>query len=103
MMRALAGLLLAACVVSAPALAQSAVTKQRVTFRSGRLTLVGFLFRPAGSGPFPAVIWNHGSEQSPSVGPQFDSVAGIFVPRGYVVFAPVRRGHGLSEGVYIGD
>src|SRR5262245_23601274 len=78
-----------------------AVGKQRVTFKSGELTLVGYLFRPAGAGPFPAVVWNHGSEQNPGGGPQFDSVASIFVPAGYVVFAPMRRGHSDSEGEYI--
>jgi carboxymethylenebutenolidase len=77
--------------------------KQRVTFQSGRLTLVGFLFKPSGPGPFPAVIWNHGSERNPGTGPQFDAVAEIFGPAGYVVFAPMRRGHGLSEGPYISD
>ena len=77
------------------------ISKQRVTFRSGELTLVGFLFRPAGVGPFPALVWNHGSEPNPGGGPQFDSVAAIFVPAGYVVFAPERRGHGESEGAYI--
>jgi dipeptidyl aminopeptidase/acylaminoacyl peptidase len=78
-------------------------SKQRVTFKSGSLTLVGFLFRPEGPGPFPAVLWNHGSEPNPGGGPQFDSVAAIFVPAGYTVFAPVRRGHGESEGTYIQD
>src|SRR5262249_61852379 len=34
---------------------------------------------------------------------QFDAVAAIFVPAGYVVFAPMRRGHGDSEGPYIMD
>jgi dienelactone hydrolase len=80
-----------------------AISKERVTFRSGDLTLVGFLFKPAGAGPFPAVVWNHGSEKNPGGGPQFDSVAAIFVPAGYVVFAPMRRGHGSSEGPYITD
>lgn len=54
-------------------------------------------------GPFPALIWNHGSEKAPGVGPQFDSVASIFVLVGFVVFAPIRRGHGYSKGRYIGD
>jgi poly(3-hydroxybutyrate) depolymerase len=71
--------------------------KQRVTFPHGSLTLVGFLFRPAGAGPFPAIIWNHGSEKNPGTGPEFDAVAAAFVPAGFVVFAPMRRGHGLSE------
>lgn len=79
------------------------ITKTRVTFKSGNLTLVGYLFKPDGDGPFPGIIWNHGSEQNPDKGQQFDAVANIFVPAGYVVFAPMRRGHGESEGPYIVD
>lgn len=74
--------------------------KERVTFRHGSLTLIGFLCRPDGPGPFPAIIWNHGREKNPGAG---DAVAREFVPAGFVVFAPVRRGHGLSQGEYIGD
>ena len=83
--------------------ATPAISKQRVTFQSDGLTLEGFLFKPAGPGPFPGIIWNHGSEQNPDSGPQFDSVAAIFVPAGYAVFAPVRRGQGKSQGPYISD
>src|SRR5206468_1706365 len=79
------------------------VSKERVTFHSDHLTLVGFLFKPDGPGPFPALIWNHGSEKSPGTMRQFDAVAAIFVPAGYVVFAPMRRGHGDSEGPYVMD
>jgi dienelactone hydrolase len=79
----------------------SAFGKQRVSFRSGELTLAGFLFRPEGSGPFRALLWNHGSEKDPDGRGQFDAVAAVFVPAGYVVFAPLRRGHGDSEGRYI--
>src|SRR5436190_12567022 len=78
-----------------------ALSKERVAFKSHGLTLTGFLFRPEGRGPFPAVVWNHGSEKNPGGGPQFDSVASIFVPAGYVVFTPMRRGHSDSEGEYI--
>jgi dienelactone hydrolase len=81
----------------------AAIWKQRVSFKSGNLTLVGFVFKPAGPGPFPTVVWNHGSEKNPGTMVQFDSVAGIFVPAGYVVFAPMRRGHGFSEGKYVVD
>ncbi|MES2180195.1 MAG: prolyl oligopeptidase family serine peptidase [Gemmatimonadota bacterium] len=88
---------------AATAAASSAIWKQLVTFKSGDLTLSGYLFRPAGAGPFKALIWNHGSEKNPGGGPQFDSVAAIFVPAGYVVFAPVRRGHGTSQGAYVVD
>ncbi len=77
--------------------------KEKVTFKSGDLTLEGFLFKPAGDGPFPALIWNHGSEQYPDQGPEFPGIASVFVPAGYVVFAPVRRGQGESQGEYISD
>ena len=79
------------------------MNKTRVEFKSGSLTLVGYLYKPAGQGPFPGIIWNHGSEKNPGTGPEFDSVASIFVPAGYVVFAPIRRGQGDSQGDYIGD
>ena len=77
--------------------------KQRVTYSNGALTLVGYVYKPDGPGPFPTLVWNHGSEQYPGGGPQFDSVAAIFVPAGYAVVAPVRRGHGDSRGEYIQD
>ncbi|HUI87146.1 MAG TPA: prolyl oligopeptidase family serine peptidase [Anaerolineales bacterium] len=75
-----------------------AVTKTRVTFTSDNLTLEGFLYKPSGDGPFPAIVWNHGNEQDPDSSPEFDAVANIFVPAGYIVFAPVRRGQGQSQG-----
>jgi carboxymethylenebutenolidase len=77
--------------------------KQWVKFKSGQLTLVGVVYKPDGPGPFPVVIWNHGSEKTPGRSRQFDAVADIFVPAGYVVFAPSRRGHDSSEGAYISD
>ncbi len=74
------------------------ISKQRVSFMNRDLALAGFLFTPAGSGPFPAIVWNHGSEKNPGTGAEFDTVAKFFVPAGYVVFAPIRRGQGLSQG-----
>ena len=75
---------------------------ERVTFSSGDLELEGYVFRPPGPGPFPAVVWNHGSEKDPTSG-QFDAIAKVFVPAGFVVFAPVRRGQGASPGEYVVD
>src|SRR5437016_1345120 len=57
---------------------------------------------PGDSGT-PPLCWDHGSEQDPASAPQFDSVAAAFVPAGCVVVAPVRRGHGASQGEYIQD
>jgi dienelactone hydrolase len=96
-------LLAIAGAAAQPAPSAAAITKEPVTFKSGGLSLRGYLFKPEGVGPFPAVIWNHGSEPAPGRGPQFDSAAAVFVRAGYVLFAPVRRGHDGSEGVYIVD
>lgn len=85
------------------AAAARAAPATKVTFESGGLTLVGYLYHPDGTGPWPALIWNHGSEKDPAAGRQFETVAAAFVPAGYLVFAPVRRGHGESEGDYIVD
>jgi carboxymethylenebutenolidase len=88
--------------VSAAAFAQS-VAPQIVEFPSGKLRLKAFLWKPAGPGPFPAVLFNHGSggtdanhtagltmtEAAERLGP-------LFVKHGYAFLYPCRRGHGLS-------
>lgn len=87
--------------ISAPAGAQ-VPAEQLVSFGNGAITLNGWLWKPNGSGPFPAVVWNHGSEQLPGSLPE---VAPTFVNAGYVFFVPHRRGHGRSAaaGPYILD
>ena len=98
----IATLVLCVSLAAAPP-ALGASPGKKVTFKSGSNSLVGFLYQPEGAGPWPALIWNHGSEKDPGAGPQFATVAAAFVPAGYVVFAPERRGHGGSQGVYIVD
>jgi dienelactone hydrolase len=71
-----------------------------VSFPSGDLTLQGFLYKPAGRGPFPAMIWNHGSEKEPGAQPE---LAYFYTQKGFVFFLPHRHGHGRSPGEYIGD
>jgi carboxymethylenebutenolidase len=101
--------LIAVCAVTVgseaqePGEAVATPPRQAVTINAGDHELRGILFRPQGDGPFPALIWNHGSEKAPGATPEFESIASIFVPAGYVVFAPVRRGHGFSKGQYIVD
>jgi len=74
----------------------------KVSFQSGSLTLGGYLWKPPGAGPFPTVVYNHGSEQQPGSKP---AVGQFFASRGYVLFVPHRRGHGLSQaaGTWIQD
>jgi carboxymethylenebutenolidase len=71
-----------------------------ITFTSGDLTLRGFIWKPEGPSPFPAILWNHGSEKLPSSG---CSVATYFYSRGYVFPVPHHRGHGQSPGDDIVD
>ena len=75
---------------------------QEVTFLSGSLTLHGFLFKPAADGPFPAILWNHGSEHLPG---RLQPLADFFTGKGYVFFVPHRRGQGRSSdaGPYVMD
>ena len=71
-----------------------------VTVRSGQLMLRGLLWRPAGAGPFPGILFNHGSgstadpvsmEEPSTIGP-------LFARHGYVFLFLFRQGIGLSRG-----
>ncbi len=85
---------------SAPA---AALNGERITFESGELTLGGMLWKPAGDGPFRAVLWNHGSEKAPGLDGSNPLLGPVFVEQGYVFFMPFRRGQGTSEGTWIVD
>jgi carboxymethylenebutenolidase len=74
---------------------QPAEAPETVVVRSGALTLRGLLWRPSGRGPFPAVLFSHGS--GPAAYPQKPATLGpAFVRRGYVFLYLFRRGAGLS-------
>ncbi len=83
-----------------PATALGAIEPQLVSFSRGDLTLQGWLFKPEGNGPFPAVVYNHGSEKMPS---SFPTLGKFWTDKGYVFFVPHRQGHGRSPGEYIVD
>jgi carboxymethylenebutenolidase len=76
-----------------------------VTFSSGGITLHGSLYKPEGRGPFPAVVYNHGSAAGMVSKQAFDALGPVFASHGWVFFGPYRRGQGLSAsaGPYIGD
>jgi carboxymethylenebutenolidase len=76
---------------------------QTVEFPSGTLQLKAYLWKPAGPGPFPAVLFNHGSggnEADVTAGMQItesaDILAPFFIMHGYAFLYPFRRGHGPS-------
>ncbi|HKP30527.1 MAG TPA: prolyl oligopeptidase family serine peptidase, partial [Gemmatimonadales bacterium] len=81
------------------------VKAETVSFQHRDLALGGVLYRPEGPGPFPAVLYNHGSAPGNLNDQAFEQLGPLFVQRGWVFFAPYRRGQGLSSsaGPYIGD
>jgi dipeptidyl aminopeptidase/acylaminoacyl peptidase len=98
-------LLFAAVALSLQLQAEEPGKTEVVSFPSGALTLRGVVYRPAGTGPFPAILWNHGSASGMLSQQAFDSMGPVFASHGWVYFAPWRRGQGLSAsaGPYIGD
>lgn len=95
--RCLCGLLL---FTLAPGISRAQSKPEEVVFPSGGLELHGFLWKPEGTGPFPAIVWNHGSEKLPGSQP---ALAKFYTEHSYVFFVPHRRGQGRSPGDYIQD
>jgi carboxymethylenebutenolidase len=75
--------------------------------RSGALTLRAQLWRPSGSGPFPALLFNHGSYSTDDPLPpsEPETLGPVFARHGYVFLWLHRQGTGLSstQGVSDGD
>jgi len=74
-----------------------------VEFPSGTLRLHGVLWKPAGHGPFPAVLFNHGSGGATAgetarmpIQEAAARLAPLFTRKGYAFFYPFRRGQGPS-------
>ncbi len=67
--------------------------------------LRGVLYVPEGEGPFPVLLYAHGSAPGSLSNEAFEAVAPRFTARGWAVFAPYRRGQGLSReaGPYVRD
>ncbi|HKW62432.1 MAG TPA: dienelactone hydrolase family protein [Candidatus Acidoferrum sp.] len=95
----------AACsllLTSSAALAQTNTkqpTYETAFYASGKLKIEAYVFKPDGAGPFPVVIYSHGSragherEERP-----FAYVGEMLTQDGYVVVVPERRGYGKSDG-----
>jgi len=77
---------------------------ETVFYPSGKLKIEAYVYKPEGSGPFPVVIYNHGSrmerdrEETP-----FVYVGHMLTVSGYVVLVPERRGYGKSDGKTFGE
>lgn len=92
--------LLVFIVLPAASRAVAQANPEEVVFPSGGRQLHGFLWKPEGSGPFRAIVWNHGSEKLPGSQP---ALANFYTAHSYVFFVPHRRGQGRSPGDYIQD
>jgi len=103
MMRDRATFLLAAflCIAAATAHGQSETesTYSEVFYPSGNLRIQAYLYKPDGDGPFPLVIYNHGSRDGRErASVPFQYVGKMLTRAGYVVLVPERRGYGKSDG-----
>src|SRR5271169_4022511 len=72
---------------------------QEMFYQSGKLRLQAYLYKPQGAGPFPVVIYNHGSRRGRERNPTpFVFIGKMLTVAGYVVLVPERRGYGQSDG-----
>jgi dienelactone hydrolase len=73
---------------------------EELTYLSGGLKIKAYLYRPRGQGPFPAIIYSHGSRTRPELQEpgRYEWLAYRLARQGYVVLVAERRGYGGSEG-----
>lgn len=95
--------MLSCCPGDVAGQAGTSTSYETVVVHSGALELKGLLWNPAGRGPFPAVLFNHGS--GPTNPARAHVLGPVFAKRGYALLFPFRRGDGLSsdQGPFIRD
>src|SRR5207244_9130228 len=103
LMRGGAQFLLAGFFCIAPAVADAQLetesTYSDVFYLSGNLHIQAYLYKPEGDGPFPVVIYNHGSRDGRErASVPFQYVGKMLTRAGYVALVPERRGYGKSDG-----
>lgn len=83
--------------------ASQPIAPQIVEIPSGSLRLKAYWWEPAGPGPFPAVLFNHGSgaadaqhTAAQTMAEAAANVAPVFLKHGYAFLYLCRRGQGLS-------
>jgi len=88
------------------------IAPETVIIPSGKLRLKALLWRPAGSGPFPAVLFCHGSGGADAghtaelpITEATEKLAPWFLKHGYAFLYLFRRGQGLSadQGAFMQD
>ncbi len=73
---------------------------------AARVPMITSLLLPAGRGPYPLAVINHGTTESDELReayaePNFEVAASWFLEHGYAVALPQRPGHGETGGPYL--
>lgn len=83
---------------------QAPIAPETVVVPVGKLRLKALLWKPVGPGPFPAVLFCHGSggaDSDHTAGLSMKDAAGklapLFLEHGYAFLYPCRRGQGFSS------
>jgi carboxymethylenebutenolidase len=82
----------------------ASLVPETVVIQSGKLRLKAFFWRPKGPGPFPAVLFCHGSGADADhtaglpIKEAAEKLAPLFLKHGYAFLYLFRRGQGLSAG-----
>ncbi len=69
----------------------------------GDIDMVAQVFKPAGAGPFPVVLFSHGRSGDATLRAQLAHPVGLghvryWLGKGYAVVAPIRPGYGATGG-----
>jgi dienelactone hydrolase len=82
---------------------QASIAQETVVVPSGKLRLKAFFWKPAGPGPFPAVLFCHGSGGADAghtaglpITEAAEKLAPLFLKHGYAFIYLFRRGQGPS-------
>ena len=90
----------------------TSILPETIVVPSGNLQLKGLLWKPNGPGPFPTVLFNHGSGGADAdhtaglpITEAAEKLAPLFLKHGYAFLYVFRRGQGLSgdQGLFMQD
>jgi carboxymethylenebutenolidase len=90
----------------------AAIVPETIVVPSGKLRLKAFFWKPNGPGPFPTVLFNHGSGGADAdhtagfpITEAAEKLAPLFLKHGYAFLYLFRRGQGLSadQGPFMQD
>ena len=90
----------------------TSILPETIVIPSGNLQLKGFLWKPNGPGPFPTVLFNHGSGGADAdhtaglpITEAAEKLAEVFLKHGYAFLYLFRRGQGLpgDQGPFMQD